>query len=225
VRANLIPEYAGAAGIETTFSVDHVDQFRACCSISTTKPSTLPRKWRKKIIAGMAITKPNAVLYNATEMPWASSWGLDPVGDWELKISIMPTTVRTDHQRLIVAMVPSVVKKRSSSLCHRAAALRSRPHDIARTLVVAEARSKYLTERRILRELLEHVLTHALLLVCSEHLLQQAARNDLLFAEDQEPFDDERYCDDRHGEKEIDGPAGSLDDANNSALRVRRRTL
>src|SRR5258708_20048598 len=36
--------------------------------------------------------------------------------------------------------------------------------------------------------------------------------NDLLFAEDHEPFDDERYCDDRHAEKEIDRPAGSLDD-------------
>ena len=35
---------------------------------------------------------PNAVLYSATEMPWASCCGLDPAC-CDAKISIIPTTV------------------------------------------------------------------------------------------------------------------------------------
>jgi len=69
----------GRLEFETTFSVDHVDQFR-------------------RLLLHL------------------DHWGLDPVGDWELKISIMPTTVpNRPISGLIVAMVPSVVKKRSSS--------------------------------------------------------------------------------------------------------------
>src|SRR5262249_36274759 len=79
----------------------------ACCSISTTKPSTLPRKCRKKIMAGIAITRPKPVLYKATEMPCASSIGLEPLGVCDPNISIMPTTVpNSPISGLIVAIVP-----------------------------------------------------------------------------------------------------------------------
>ena len=57
----------------------------------------------------MAITKPNAVLYSATEMPWASSWGLDPVGDCEPKISIMPTTVPNKPISGLIVAIPSMI--------------------------------------------------------------------------------------------------------------------
>src|SRR5882672_11536816 len=117
------------------------------------------------------------------------------------------------HQRADRGDSPERCQKALQFVCHRAAGLLDRVlHDVARTPVVAKTRSQYLAERRILRELFKHVLTHSLLLVCSEHLLEQAARYDPLLTKDHEPFDDERYRDNRHGEQEIDRPAGSMDD-------------
>ncbi len=59
---------------------------------------------------------PKAVLYSAMEMPCASCCGLAPVGDCEPKISIMPITVpNRPSSGAAVAIVPSVVRKRSSS--------------------------------------------------------------------------------------------------------------
>ena len=63
---------------------------------------------------GIATIRPKAVLYNATEMPWASTAGLLPTEVCAPKISIMPTSVpNSPSNGLIEAMVPSVVRKRS----------------------------------------------------------------------------------------------------------------
>src|SRR6267378_3592463 len=105
------------------------------------------------------------------------------------------------HQRTDRCDRPERRQEALQLVRHRATGLFDRVlHHVARTLVVAKARGQYLAERRVLRELLEHVLAHSLLLVCDEHPLQQAARNDLLLAKNHEPFDDKRHCDDRHGE-------------------------
>jgi hypothetical protein len=60
----------------------------------------------------MAMIRPNAVLYSATEMPCASSCGLDPpLGACEPKISIMPTTVPSrPSSGAAAAMVPSALR-------------------------------------------------------------------------------------------------------------------
>ena len=100
-------------------------------------------------------------------MPCASCCGLVPVGACEPKISIMPMTVpNRPSSGAAVAMVPSVVRKRSSSCATRAARLLDRLlHDVARALVVAQPRREHRAERRILGQALEHVVRHALALV------------------------------------------------------------
>jgi hypothetical protein len=62
--------------------------------------------------AGIAMIRPNAVLYSAMEMPWASIDGLlPPVGACEPKISIMPITVPSrPSSGAAVAMVPNVFR-------------------------------------------------------------------------------------------------------------------
>src|SRR5438552_360469 len=69
---------------------------------------------------GIATIKPNAVLYNATEMPCASWIGFEPAAVCEPKISIMPTTVpNRPSNGDIAGIVPSVVRKRSRSWATR----------------------------------------------------------------------------------------------------------
>ena len=79
--------------------------------MSMIKLFTKARKCRQKIMLGMAINKPNPVLYKATEIPCASCTGLLPVGACDPKISIIPTTVpNSPINGLIEAIVPSVVR-------------------------------------------------------------------------------------------------------------------
>ena len=110
-------------------------------------------------------------------MPCASCCGLVPVGDCEPKISIMPITVpNRPSSGAAVAMVPSVVRKRSRSCATRAAGLLDRLlHHVARALVVAQARGEHRAERRVLGQLVEHVVGDALALVDRDHLLEQRA--------------------------------------------------
>src|SRR5579864_1223359 len=92
-------------------------------------------------------------------------------------------------------------------------------HDVARTLVITQARSENFSERRILRQLDEHLIGNALPLVGGDHLLQQTGRHDLFFAQYDEPLDDERHCDDRNGEKEIYRPTRGLNDGEQPCSR------
>src|SRR5690606_15219133 len=65
----------------------------ACCSMSITKVSTSPRKWRQKMVAGIAMMRPKPVVLSAIEMPCASCCGLAPPAPCEAKMSIMPMMV------------------------------------------------------------------------------------------------------------------------------------
>ena len=95
-------------------------------------------------------------------MPCASCCGLVPVGVCEPKISIMPIdgAEQARAAATAVAMVPSVVRKRSSSCADaRARPLRSRPSSrSASCWWLRRPAASTCAERRVLGELVEHVL-------------------------------------------------------------------
>ena len=68
---------------------------------SITKPSTVARKWRQKIMLGIAMTRPETGVVERDRNAVARfAAGLEPPGAWEPKISIMPDHgAEQPHQR------------------------------------------------------------------------------------------------------------------------------
>jgi hypothetical protein len=123
----------------------------------------------------------------------------------------MPITVpNRPSSGAAVAMVPSVVRKRSSSC---ASGLLDRLlHDVARALQVAQPGGEHRAERRVTRQALDHLGRQALALVDAHHLVEQGGRDDLVRAQRDRALDDQGNGDDGSEEEEPDRPACGLDD-------------
>jgi hypothetical protein len=126
----------------------------------------------------------------------------------------MPITVpNRPSSGAAVAMVPSVVRKRSSSCAAAAPGLLDRfLHHVARALQVAQPRGEHHAQRRILLEPVDHLGRQPLALVDAHHLLEQPRRDDPGRAQADGALDDQGDGDDGSEQQEPDGPAGGLDD-------------
>jgi len=98
---------------------------------------------------GIATIRPYAVLYRATEMPWASTAGEFPDAVSAPKISIMPITVpNRPSSGLTEAMVPRVVRKTLQLVRHGPAGfLYGFFHHFRCAVGVFQAGGKYAAQR------------------------------------------------------------------------------
>jgi hypothetical protein len=80
------------------------------------------------------------------------------------------------------------------------------------SVVVAQPRGEHHAERRVVRQLVEHLVADALALVDRDDFLEKVRRDDPAVAERDRALDDQGKGDDGSEEQEPDGPTGGLDD-------------